>query len=187
MRIVSGRLRGRIVKMPKSDLVRPTTEKVKEALFNYLNHYIGFDGLTVCDIYAGSGSLGFEALSRGAEKVHFVEKNYAVYKNLEFNIKTLQAEKECKIYKMAAVAFAKKEPDVRYDLILADPPFFHNDVHEMVEYIIKNNILTDEGVMIIERSIQTQDEDVEAFGREPIKRMGDSLIYQWDNEEEQDN
>ena len=187
MRIVSGRLRGRVVKMPKSDQVRPTTEKVKESMFNYLNHYIGFEDLTVCDIYAGSGSLGFEALSRGAAKIHFVEKNYVVQKNLESNIKSLGVERECKIFKMSAVAFSKMETSVRYDLILADPPFFHNDVHEMVENIIKNNILTDEGVMIIERSIQTQDEDVEVFGRKPIKKMGDSLIYQWDNEEEQDN
>lgn len=187
MRIVAGRLRGRVVKMPKSDLVRPTTEKVKESLFNYLNNYMGFDELKVCDIYAGSGSLGLEALSRGASEVHFVEKNYAVYKNLENTFKVLNVEKECKIFKMTAVAFSKRESNVRYDLILADPPFFHNDVHEMVENIIKNNILTDEGVMIIERSIQTQDEDVKAFGRDPIKRMGDSLIYQWDNEEEQDN
>jgi len=187
MRIVAGRLRGRVVKMPKSDLVRPTTEKVKESLFSYLNHYIGFEDLKVCDIYAGSGSLGFEALSRGAQEVHFVEKNYQVYKNLENNIKVLNAEKECSVFKMSAVAFSKKEISVRYDLILADPPFFHNDVHEVVENIIKSNMMTEEGVMIIERSVQTKDEDVEAFGREPIKRMGDSLIYQWDNEEEQDN
>ena len=78
MRIIAGEYRGRTIKFPKSKLVRPTTDKNKEAIFNMLKQYVAFDGIKVCDIYAGSGSLGLEALSRGADEIHFVEKDFKV-------------------------------------------------------------------------------------------------------------
>ncbi len=180
MRIISGKYRGRTVKMPKSNLVRPTTDKVKESLFNYLQNYLGLERLLVCDIYAGSGSLGLEALSRGASEVHFVEKDFKVYKNLLFNISELKAEKFCKVFKLSAIAFSKMANHQKYDLILADPPFFHDDVHEMVVNILENDFLSEDGMMIIERSVQTKEKDVEAFGFEPFKQLGDSLIYKWE-------
>ena len=86
MRIIAGEFRGRILKFPKSKLVRPTTDKNKEAIFNYLQNYLSFDGIKMCDIYAGSGSLGLESLSRGAAEVHFVEKNFQVFKILKENV-----------------------------------------------------------------------------------------------------
>ena len=83
MRIIAGQFKGRVIKFPNSKLVRPTTDKTKESIFNYLVHSINFDGVKVCDIYAGSGSLGLEALSRGAAEVHFVEKDFHVSKMLQ--------------------------------------------------------------------------------------------------------
>jgi 16S rRNA (guanine966-N2)-methyltransferase len=179
MRIISGIYKGRKIKFPNSKLVRPTTDKTKESLFNYLVHQIGFDGIKVCDIYAGSGSLGLESLSRGAGEVHFVEKNYPVYKVLFENIKSLDAEEYCKLYKFDALRFSKnKEHDI-YDLILADPPFFKDDIHQVVENLLDNNFLKTDGRIIVERSIQSKDKDIEQFGTEPFKRIGDSLIYQF--------
>ncbi len=177
MRIISGKFGGRTIKFPNSKLVRPTTDKVKESLFNYLVHSIDFDGIKVCDIYAGSGSLGLEALSRGADEVHFVEKDFHVAKTLEANIQSLGAHDGCKIFKMEAVKFSKiREHDV-YDLILADPPFFKDDVHTLVDNLLERNYLGENGIMLIERSIQTQENDVKHFKNEPFKRIGDSLIY----------
>lgn len=179
MRIIAGRYKGRTVKFPKSNLVRPTTDKVKESLFNYLVHSINLDGIKVCDLYAGSGSLGLEALSRGAGQVHFVEKDFRVSQMLTENIKSLEAEEDCKIYRMESIRFCKMSEHDRYGLILADPPFFKNDIHGVVKNLLANKFLEDNGLMIVERSIQTKDEDMNAFGCEPFRKMGDSLIYQF--------
>ncbi len=180
MRIIAGEFRGRTVKFPNSKLVRPTTDKVKESLFNFLTNYIDFDGITVCDIYAGSGSLGLEALSRGAVRADFVEKNFPVAKNLKNNIKTLGCENITRVFNMPAVRFSRISEHNKYDLIIADPPFFHYDIHEAFKNILKNGFLADDGVFIIERSVQTKDKDIEAFECEPFKRIGDSLIYKFE-------
>ena len=179
MRIIAGKFKGRIIKFPNSKLVRPTTDKTKESIFNYLIHSIDFEGIKVCDIYSGSGSLGLEALSRGAELVHFVEKDFHVSKMLQENISSLQAENSCKVYRMDAIRFSKMADHDKYDLMLADPPFFKNDIHLVVKNIFENGLLNKDGLLIVERSIQTKNEDVEAFKIEPFKRLGDSLIYQF--------
>ncbi|MCX6174680.1 MAG: 16S rRNA (guanine(966)-N(2))-methyltransferase RsmD [Ignavibacteriales bacterium] len=179
MRIIAGKFKGRTIKFPNSKLVRPTTDKIKESIFNYLVHSIDFDGIKVCDIYAGSGSLGLEALSRGAEVVHFVEKDFHVSKMLNENIDSLDAGDSCKIFRMDAVRFSKITDHEQYDLILADPPFFKNDIYSVVKNILEKKFLNEDGLMIVERSVQTKKEDQEAFNIEPFKRLGDSLIYQF--------
>lgn len=179
MRIIAGKFKGRTIKFPNSKLVRPTTDKTKESIFNYLVHSIDFDGIKVCDIYAGSGSLGLEALSRGAEVIHFVENDFHVSKMLNDNISSLKAEDSCKIYKMDAVRFTKITEHEKYNLILADPPFFKDDIHQVVKNILEKNFLCEDGLLLVERSIQTKKEDQEAFSAEPFKRLGDSLIYQF--------
>jgi 16S rRNA (guanine966-N2)-methyltransferase len=157
--------------------VRPTTDKVKESLFNYLVHNYDLDEMKVCDIYAGSGSLGLEALSRGAVSVDFVEKDFHVSKTLQENISSLTADEDCRIFRMEAVKFSKLSEHDKYDLILADPPFFKDDIHLVVENIFAKEFLSANGMMIVERSIQTQKEDLAAFKIEAFKRIGDSLIY----------
>lgn len=180
MRITGGDLRGRTLKVPKSDLIRPTTDRVRESLFNYLQNIFEFEGAKVCDIYAGSGALGMEAFSRGAESVHFVEKNYVIYKNLIKNINSLGVKDNCKIFKMEAVRFAKRENHERYDFIIADPPFFKYDIHTVVRNLFEREFLTENGLIIVERSVQTEEKDIEAFGKEPFKKIGDSLIYRFE-------
>ena len=180
MRIIAGEFRGRPVKFPNSKLTRPTTDKVKESLFNYLVNYIDFEDIKVCDIYAGSGSLGLESLSRGAATADFIEKNFPVFKTLENNISSLGCTKRSRIFKMPALKFSKMQQHEQYDLILADPPFFYYDVHDVVKNLMERDYLKDEGVLIVERSVQTRDKDVEAFEQEPFKKLGDSLIYQFE-------
>ena len=181
MRIIAGKYKGRVVKFPNSKLVRPTTDKNKESIFNYLVHSMDFDGIRVCDIYAGSGSLGLEALSRGAGEVHFVEKDFHVSKMLRENISSLKAEDECRIFRMDAMRFSKMTDNIRYDLIIADPPFFKDDIHIVVRNVMERKLLTDDGIMLVERSIQTRSKDEESFGFEAFKRLGDSLIYLFEN------
>lgn len=179
MRIIAGELGGRIIKVPKSKLVRPTTDKNKEAIFNYLTNKIDFSELKVCDMYAGTGSLGLESISRGAQEVHFVEQNYNVYNNLLSNIETLSVAERSRVFKMSCLKFSDISDHDQYDLIIADPPFFKNDIHKVVANLIDNNYLTVGGILIIERSVQTKNEDVKNFGIEPFKKLGDSLIYEF--------
>ncbi len=181
MRIIAGKFKGRTIKFPNSKLVRPTTDKNKESIFNYLVHTIEFEGIKVCDIYAGSGSLGLEALSRGADEVHFIEKDFHVSKMLQENISSLNADDVCKIFRMDAIRFSKIADHEKYNLILADPPFFKDDIHLVVKNIMEKNFLTEDGIMLVERSIQTKNKDEEAFGCVHFKRLGDSLIYLFEN------
>lgn len=177
MRIISGKYKGRTIKFPESKLVRPTTDRNKESIFNILQNQIDFDGIIACDIYAGSGSLGLEALSRGANEIHFVEKNFQVQKMLKQNIDSLNAQEISRIFKMSALKFSSLSDHLVYDLILLDPPFFQDDIHQVVKNLNENGFLASEGIMLIERSIQTKEKDFQSFGIEPAKRLGDSLIY----------
>jgi 16S rRNA (guanine966-N2)-methyltransferase len=177
MRIIAGKFKGRIIKFPNSKLVRPTTDRNKESIFNHLVHSIDFDGIKVCDIYAGSGSLGLEALSRGAAEVHFVEKDFHVSKMLQENINSLDAAGECRVLRLDAVRFSKLDEHDKYDLVIADPPFFKDDIHEVVKNILDRGFLNDEGILLIERSVQTQKKDEDSFNKEHFRRLGDSLIY----------
>lgn len=182
MRIIAGIHKGRKLKVPSEKFTRPSTDQLKESLFNYLNNIIDFDQMKVLDIYAGSGALGLESLSRGAEIIHFVEKNYPVINVLNENIAMIAAEEKCKIYKMNATKFSNLSEHEKYDLIFADPPYNDDEIYETAKNILQNNFLEDEGLFIIERSAQTKGKDIAAFKSEPIKRIGDTLIYQLGSE-----
>lgn len=179
MRIISGEFKGRLINVPKSDLIRPTTDRVRETLFNLLNNQIDFGGINILDIYAGSGSLGLECLSRGAASVDFVEKNFVIQKNLQENINSLKVEERCTIFKMEALRFSSLPKKKEYDLILADPPFFKDDIYVVVKNILEGKFLSADGVMIIERSKQTRNKDVSNFGVEPFKVIGDTCLFRF--------
>ena len=181
MRIISGKFKGRLINVPDSKLIRPTTDRVRETLFNLLNNKIDFKGIKVLDIYAGSGSLGLECMSRGATEIHFVEKNFIIYKNLQGNINSLDVGTGCRIFKIEALRFSQISDHDKYDLILADPPFFKNDIYKVVYNLINNNYLIDTGIIIIERSIQTKEMDIPHLGVEPFKIIGDTCLYEIKN------
>jgi len=177
MRIISGKYGGRIIKIPSGLNVRPMTDRVKEALFNYLANKLDFEGIKILDLYAGSGALGLECISRGAESADFVEMNNSVSKTLTENIISLNALAKCRIFKMDALRFLERREIGTYELILADPPFFKNDIHLVVKRILAKEILSANGMLIVERSIQSCGPDTEEFKREPFKRIGDALLY----------
>ncbi len=123
MRIISGKFKGRLIKVPQSKEIRPTTDRVRETLFNILNNKINFEGIKVLDLYSGSGALGLECLSRGSNEIDFVEKNLFIYKNLIKNISSLGADSQCSVFRMEVLKYSYRKNKVHYDLILADPPF----------------------------------------------------------------
>ena len=119
-----------------------------------------------------------ECISRGAKNVTFIERNFQIYKNLLENIKSLDVETQCKVVKSEAIDYSKRLPEKKYDLIIADPPFFKEDVYDVVKNLKANNYLKEDGMIIIERSIQTKAEDILNFGVEPFKIVGDACLYE---------
>lgn len=122
MRIIAGQWRGRPLQAPKGDATRPTADRTRETLFSMLVSRLGsFEGLAVADLFAGSGALGLEALSRGAESCIFVEQDPAAIRALRANIANLRAQSQCDVRAASVMALGPaKQP---LDLILLDPPY----------------------------------------------------------------
>lgn len=178
MRIIAGKFKGRIISSPNSKYIRPMTDRVRVTLFDVLSNKIDFDGIKVLDLYSGSGSIGLEALSRGAREVHFVEKNFSIYKQLLKNIEFLKATDYSRSFKMEALKFSRLNEHDRYNLIFADPPFFKDDIYKVVENLLANNFLAEDGKIIVQRSVQMKEKDELNFETKPFKMIGDSLLYQ---------
>ncbi|MHC1737001.1 MAG: 16S rRNA (guanine(966)-N(2))-methyltransferase RsmD [Ignavibacteriaceae bacterium] len=176
LRIISGEFKGRYIKAPDSDATRPMTDRVRETLFNILNNIIDLDGATALDIFSGSGAIGMECISRGAEYACFVEKNQRVKSNLDGNILSLGIENRTYVYNMDVIRFLETT-EKNFDIIIADPPFFDFSIHRGVKVVMDRGLLNEGGLMVVERSVQTKKEDVSEFGKEPNKKIGDALIY----------
>jgi 16S rRNA (guanine966-N2)-methyltransferase len=181
IRIISGIFKGRFINVPSSKLIRPTTDRVRETLFNLLNNKIDFNELNILDLYSGSGSLGFEFISRGAKHITFVEKNFMIYKNLLDNIKTLGIENSCKVIKSEVLYYSKRKPEECFDIIIADPPYFNNDIYDVVKNLKTYNFINENGMIIIERSLQTKAQDILSLGVEPFKIIGDTSLFEIHN------
>jgi 16S rRNA (guanine966-N2)-methyltransferase len=121
MRIIAGAWRGRPIEAPPGQTTRPTADRVRETLFNMLASRLGsFDELRVADLFAGSGALGLEALSRGAASVTFVERDTAAAAAIRRNVAKLDAAERVQIVPGSALALPRSQP---FDLIFADPPY----------------------------------------------------------------
>jgi 16S rRNA (guanine966-N2)-methyltransferase len=122
MRIISGKWRSRPLIAPKGDTTRPTADRTREILFSMLNSRLGtFEGLSVMDLFAGSGALGLEALSRGAATCVFVEQDKAALDALDKNVAKLEAGPLCTVRRSSVLSLGVSIKP--YDLILMDPPY----------------------------------------------------------------
>jgi len=121
MRIIAGEWRGRTLAAPAGMATRPTADRTRETLFSMLASRLGsFEGLRVADLYAGSGALGLEALSRGAAQAVFVETDRVALKAIEVNVAAMKAGDRAGVRAMSAASLALNE---RFDLVFADPPY----------------------------------------------------------------
>jgi 16S rRNA (guanine966-N2)-methyltransferase len=122
MRVIAGEWRGRKLVAPKGDATRPTADRTRETLFNMLASRIGeFDGLSVADLFAGSGALGIEALSRGAASCLFVEQDKAALDAIRANVAALEARTRATVSAGSVMALGPAKAP--HDLILLDPPY----------------------------------------------------------------
>jgi 16S rRNA (guanine966-N2)-methyltransferase len=130
LRIIAGEFKGRRLKTPAGRTVRPTGDRVKEAWFSILQQSI--PDARVLDLFAGSGALGLEALSRGATAVDFVEKHAASLAAIKANAAALEVEDRVTIHRMDAVRFAERLQPAQYDLAFADPPYATDEAERLV-------------------------------------------------------
>ncbi len=154
MRIISGKYKGRRINPPKKLPVRPTTDMAKEALFNIVNNQFYFDEISVLDLFAGTGSISYEFASRGTEFITSVDQDFGCIKfinqtseDFEMSIQAIKSD----VYKYL------ESSKVQSTIIFADPPYSFNfeqfsNIHEI---IFQNNLLEEDGLLIIEHSKHT--------------------------------
>lgn len=180
MRIISGKYRGRRLKSPSSLQTRPTSDRLRETLFNVLAPQI--KGARFLDLCAGSGAVGIEALSRGAAHVTFIDRSRKMCGLIDSNLNAFSVEEdETEVVCTTATEFLRrrvKKEAAAFDIIFYDPPYT-NDYERMLNYVGENaaRLLTDEGMMIVEH--HKKKELNERFGRLEryrILKQGDSAL-----------
>lgn len=158
MRVIAGTFRGRTLSAPEGVMTRPTSDRVKEALFSILSSRIDFTDISVLDICAGTGSLGIEALSRGAGSCCFIELNMVVKAMLEKNIRTTCCQERTQILTMDAVKAIHTVAGRRqqYDLVFFDPPYASKLYHHVLETVAALGILSPGAILVAECSARIQ-------------------------------
>ena len=153
IRIIGGRHKSYRVVFKASSALRPTTDRAKETLFSWLQFEL--ENKSCLDLFAGTGSLGLEALSRGAQHVTFVEREKSLYKNIIKNISHLSYEK--KIQAVCGDAFKwLKTNKQKFDIIFLDPPFDQIDYKVLIRTIYQSNVLNEGGKVFLETNKHTE-------------------------------
>lgn len=151
MRVISGERKGLPLKVMPGDNTRPTTDKIKETLFNMIGPY--FDGGLALDLFAGSGALGIEALSRGIDEVDFVEKNFKAMQVVKHNVEFCRLVDYSKFWQKDAntvlrLLSAEKR---KYDIVFLDPPYkLAGEIPNLVEQMIELELLKEDCLIVCE-------------------------------------
>lgn len=183
MRIISGKHKGRRLVAPKNLPVRPTTDMCKESLFNILNNYFNFHGLKVLDLFAGTGNISYEFASRGAGPITSVDGDMGC---VNFIKKTAtELDLDISIIKSDVFKFLEKSK-ASYDIIFADPPYdlSQENFEKIIELIFENELLDEEGMLIVEHSKHTKLDNLSNFSFS--KSYGGSVFsfYEFESEDE---
>ncbi len=187
MRITGGTARGVKLFTPKGRSIRPSLDRVRESLFQIILNYFyqDLEGRRVLDLFSGTGALGLEALSRGAATCVFVENDIRAIKVIEKNIKHLGLQDRCLLIKsdvrrLSATRFKELIP---FDIILADPPYRKNFVSVILDKVCNLGLLSDEAILVIEESKDT-DLPSSFLGKDnncklicdQVRRYGDTVL-----------
>lgn len=150
MRVIAGKFKSRQLKSVDSKLTRPTTDKNKENLFNIIGPF--FNGGVCLDLFGGSGGLGIEAISRGMDELYSVDKQYKAFATIKENIQTLKIQDVAHVYKMdyqkALQQFANE--NIQFDLVFLDPPYGLKISQKILDFLVKNCMLKQGCLLVIE-------------------------------------
>lgn len=181
MRIIAGTAGRRNFKIPSAGKaeVRPTTDRTREALFSMLAHLV--PDAKVLDLFAGSGALGLESLSRGAGSCVFVDENRECTNTVRINLKTLRLDGG-KVIQSDVIKFLEKISLSQYDLIFADPPYWKNQgdrdfVQEMFALETFRDLLTDDGMLVVEADERAEIEAAEGWELIERRKYGGCSIH----------
>lgn len=174
MRIIAGKYKGYHLVSFQAGHIRPTTDRVKESLFNILQSHV--EGARVLDLFSGTGNLGLEALSRGAAEVTFVEKNKKSIEILRKNIEKLKISEPYKIIQKDALSFLKSATET-YDIIFADPPFTEEMAHDVMLAAAISPAFAANTVMTIESGRREKIiDDYQTLLRYDVREFGDKFL-----------
>ena len=173
MRIIAGQAKGRKLKSVNTAQVRPTTDRVKEAVFNILGAAV--NGTIVLDLYSGFGGLGLEALSRQAARAVFIEKHYKNAAIIKENIALCGFEEQARVM-ITDVFNYLQEPQHKFDIIFMDPPYGRKLVNKTIRAIISAQLLTTTGLIIIESEQNTEINKYQELKIIKDKNYGDTKI-----------
>jgi 16S rRNA (guanine966-N2)-methyltransferase len=175
IRVIGGKFKGRKVSVPKVDGVRPTTDRVRETLFNWLQPYI-FNAHCL-DAFAGTGILGIEAISRGAQRVTFVEQNKKVIQALKSSVELLGADNADLLSGdfFSAMSGLSKP----FDLVFLDPPFETTLLSESLHYLQKKNLLNENAIIYCEQSRHSDFTLTDDFQQLKTKHYGEVAYSLW--------
>lgn len=172
MRIVGGKHRSRIINAPEGLNTRPSLDKTREAIFNIISFYV-YDA-NVLDIFSGSGALALEAISRGAKKATLIDNNIDAIKCIKSNIELLKETDKCYVvHDDYSIISSFKET---FDIILLDPPYNLSVIDEIIEIITKNNLLSENGVIVFESDEKHKiEKEIDGFNLK-IKKYGIAYV-----------
>jgi len=181
VRIVGGSHKGRQIEAPEGRAVRPTTDRVRESIFNVLEHghflKNGLAGARVLDLFAGSGALGLEAISRGAAFATFVDNAAASRVALRKNIEALQLMGQTKIYRRDATALAELPGHIRpFNLVFLDPPYGEELGPPALISASRDGWITDQAQAVFELPAKQNPPEIEGWELEDCRRYGDSQV-----------
>ncbi len=173
MRVISGKYKGSILQGDALEGTRPTLARIKESLFATIQDKV--ENSLVLDLFAGSGALGIEALSMGAKKAYFVEKQNKTYEVLNNNIKRLKIENISHTYKMDYTKFLKNI-NLKFDLVFLDPPYNSTYLNESINLLLENNLLNNDSLIICETDNLSKIAKNSCLEEVKSKKYGDKYI-----------
>ncbi len=180
MRVTGGELRGRRIRVPRSSAVRPTADRVREALFARLGD---LEGVRALDLFGGSGALGIEALSRGAAYVVFVERSSPVAAVLHANLVEIDLLERARLVRGDAVGVVRRlaAAGERFDLALLDPPYAEPEIAERaLRALATSGILAPRATVVVEASRRHAPQPVEGLVVVDERRYGDTVIHRFE-------
>jgi 16S rRNA (guanine966-N2)-methyltransferase len=179
-RIVAGALGGRRLAAPAGEGTRPTSDRVREALFSTLEAMTDIDGCRFADLYAGSGAVGLEAASRGAAHVLLVESQPRPARVIRSNIATLGLDTVCRLVTTSVATVVAAGPGEPYDVIFADPPYAlgSTELAAVTATMVRNGWLAPDGVLVLERATRSGEPGpIEGVTAERARRYGESTLW----------
>jgi len=153
MRVVSGKYKSRRFSPPKNFPSRPTTDSAKEGLFNILTNRLDFEDAEVLDLFAGTGNISLEFLSRGAKSVLSIDSHFVSFKFMKKSMHEVGAE-NWKVIKNDVFKYVPKL-DREFDIVFADPPFGLENIYDIPVLVLESTLLKDDGLLIIEHGRET--------------------------------